>query len=155
MSFRTWRDLHRQGMSTHVRSFVSPHAPLYVPPDVGEAYVSRVMARLEQLRSVSLSCRNLGCTPAMHQYLALLGNVVGYRIAHNLRQAEFVGWQRSSWGAHHEVRWHALEMDRLLAGRYPWWTQVARADRTPDYVFARGKTKHPRPQPNAAQLEVA
>lgn len=146
MSFRTWRDLSRQGFCTHFRSLINPDGPYFMPSDVSESYRQDARRAAALSREIATKCRVVpGWNPYLTQYLANLGTMVHYTMAANLRQMEFLIWQRTGWGAHFEVRRHAAAMYRLLCKKYPWWNQVSRADTT-EYLFARGQTKVPRPE---------
>ena len=140
MSFRGWRDLHRQGFSTHRRTLLTPELGFYVYDkphpvelDIGFAVIEE-FAREEWQRLLN--------TPVfMRQYMLPIGFNVGFTFGCNARQAEFCNWQRTDYSVNHEVRQVFLAMENALRGRYKWWAQFSRADMTPKYVFARGKPK--------------
>jgi hypothetical protein len=137
MSFRTWRDLHRQGFSTHWRSLLA-FKDYYVPPDMSAEYHSTFRSRFVEGYDLYATARisNPEARIAL-QKMCMMGNKVTYKIHSNLRQLEFVVWQRTKYGAHHEVRAHARKMNEILAANTSWWSEHARVN-DHDYFFARG-----------------
>jgi thymidylate synthase ThyX len=135
MSFRSWRDLHRQGFCTHFRSLVAPLF-LYLPPDISVDYYNKANARFEECRQLYNAIAQKDNVVAL-QKLCPMGVGVRYRAHANLRQWEFVIWQRSKQAVHHEVRTHVLAMYNLLCEKLPWWKQLCRCNQG-DYFFARG-----------------
>ncbi len=138
MSFRGWRDLHRQGFCTHFRTYLTPEIGFYrydkpAPSwlDVRFSEVHAVNAMLYQ------RMRTAGLSEEACQYPLSLGNMVGFQAGGNLAQWEFVLWQRSKFSVNHEVRQVALQMDAALCKAYSFWKDIARTDRTPAYLFAR------------------
>lgn len=143
MSFRGWRDLQRQTYCTHYRSLVTPALGFYQynKPVCGEYLVgvNRIYAQLCQVYA-ALN----GYVPAqVLQYPMVLGLNVRYKIAGNLSEFEFCGWQRSKPDVNHEVRIEFGRFDAELIRAYPWWREIARADREPAYLFARGGKQIP------------
>ncbi len=142
MSFRGWRDLHRQGMSTHRRTLVTPNLGFYVydkphPVELDWAFSSLANLAREVWKLMSH-------TPLfLRQYFLPLGCNVGFTFGCNARQAEFCNWQRTDWSVNHEVRQVFLAMEKALRERHSWWEKFSRADMTQKYVFARGKTPMP------------
>jgi thymidylate synthase ThyX len=135
MSFRSWRDLHRQGFCTHFRSVVAPNF-LYLPPDVSMDYYDKANGAFKACKSLYDGAVNRDNVIAL-QKLCPMGVGVAYRAHANLRQWEFVTWQRSKQSVHHEVRTHVLQMYELLCKEIPWWKDVCRCKKG-DYFFARG-----------------
>lgn len=145
MSFRGWRDLHRQSMATHRRTLLTPDLGFYRydKPRCGEwdmvrkSIVADTKAAYAKLQRVPLF---------MRQYVLPLGYTVGFLFACNMREFEFCAWQRSKWSVNHEVRKVFLAMEQKVREAYhPWWPSFSRADMTPGYIFARGKTPVPLP----------
>lgn len=141
MSFRGWRDLHRQGFSTHARTRVAPDLGFYrydkpAPPELYRAF-EEVAAATAALHKELLA---KGVPPELAEYAMCLGSRVGFLFNANLRQHEFCFYQRSDWSVNHEVRQVFLGMHRALSGLLPWWQGLceSRVDATPAYVFARG-----------------
>jgi thymidylate synthase ThyX len=138
ISFRSFRDLQRHQLCTHLRSRIDGLHGIYVSPDMPEAY----MADCQRLHMASqrigmLVQRATVKGGILHEYLQPMGTLVNHSIAGNLRQLEFLTWQRSSWSVHHEVRDIVLGIDRILGDRYSWWKDISRTDRTPGYIFSR------------------
>jgi hypothetical protein len=138
MSFRSWRDLHRQGFCTHFRSLVEPRF-LYVPPDVNLEYHTLASKKFDDCQSLyNDTVASLGDNAKIAlQKMCPMGVAVAYRVHANLRQWEFVIWQRSKQSVHQEVRKHVLGMYNHLCKALPWWKSVSRV-KTGDYFFARG-----------------
>lgn len=136
MSFRGWRDLHRQGFSTHLRSYLTPEIGFYKYDK--KAPESFFKACEEIHKENEKVYDELDLLPReILQYPMAIGNLIGFEISANLLQWEFCNWQRTKFSVNHEVRKVFLEMEKLLRHHYPWWKDVSRADTTPAYVFAR------------------
>ncbi len=141
MTFRGWRDWQRMSFCSHLRGRVTPLIGFYqypkpAPPELSEAF-RRVHAMNEELY------RKMGAVKfpeELAEYPMALGNLIPYHSAANLRQWEFCTWQRSSWSVNDEVRTEFLKAEHALRNQYPWWGSLSRANLTPHYVFARGKT---------------
>lgn len=140
MSFRSWRDLHRQGFCTHFRSLVAPIL-LYLPPDVSMNYYNVAQDRFDEGKDLYYAKVDKTNAIAM-QKMCQMGCAVGYKAHANLRQWEFVIWQRSKQAVHHEVRTHVLKMHDLLCDKLSFWKDVSRAN-TGDYYFSRGPELKP------------
>lgn len=142
MSFRGWRDIHRQSLSTHRRTLLTPNMGFYEydkphPDSLAEAFraTARESKRVwDGLQSVP---------PFMRQYMLPLGFNVGYSFACNLRQLEFCLWQRTDWSVNHEVRKEFLAMEEAMRETHSWWPLFSRAELEPAYIFARGKKPIP------------
>lgn len=143
MSFRGWRDLHRQSLATHRRTRLTPYLGFYRydKPHCREwdmvrgSIIEDARAAYAKLQQVPLF---------MRQYVLPLGFNVGFLFACNMREFEFCAWQRSKWSVNHEVRQVFLAMEQEMRKAYhPWWLLFSRADMTPAYVFARGKKPAP------------
>ncbi len=139
MSFRGWRDLQRMGMATHFRGHVNPHNGFYVydkpaPMELEEVFREAHQMALEMWEELE----DADVPLELREYLMPLGVLVDYVIAANLRQCEFMNWQRSKPSANHEVRVEFLKIEMALREAYPWWADISRANITPTYAFARG-----------------
>lgn len=138
MSFRGWRDLHRQGFCTHFRTYLTPEIGFYQCDKPVPRWLRYDFSlRHQENRKLWRDMRNADIPYEICQYPLALGNLVGFQIGANLAQWEFVLWQRSKFSVNHEVRQIALEMDKLLCVEYSFWEDVARTDRTPAYIFSR------------------
>ncbi|MBI2038947.1 MAG: FAD-dependent thymidylate synthase [Candidatus Niyogibacteria bacterium] len=146
MSFRSWRDLHRMGFSTHFRTRLTPQIGFYRydkprPDDFDED--------CEKLHHASSALyaelHERGVPDELMEYVMPMGTLIGFTIGANLLQHEFSIWQRSKPSVNHEVRQIFLDIEEVLSDEYPWWKRLSRADRTLAYVFARGKKAIPLP----------
>lgn len=146
MSFRGWRDLQRQSLSTHLRTHLTAKLGFYrydkpAPPELGRAFEELAAANRELERELEAK----GVPATIRQYPLALGNRVGFLMSSNLRQWEFCNWQRTKWNVNHEVRQVFLAIERALRRRYHWWERVSRADVARGYCFARGSRPVPLP----------
>lgn len=142
MSFRGWRDLHRQGMSTHRRTLLTPDLGFYAYDKPHPTQLDWVFSSLANFARETW--KRMPHTPLfLRQYILPLGFNVGFSFRCNARQAEFCNWQRTDWSVNHEVRQVFLAMEKCLRERHSWWEKFSRADMTQKYVFARGKTPMP------------
>ncbi|MDP3696912.1 MAG: FAD-dependent thymidylate synthase [Candidatus Taylorbacteria bacterium] len=137
MSFRSWRDLHRQGLSTHNRTLLTPYMGFYhydkpQPIELSHSF----QAAKQSSGNVYLSLDQI--PPILKQYVLPMGFRIGFTYFANLRQHEFCNWQRTKPSVNHEVRQVFLSMENDLRRIYPWWPLFSRADLTPAYIFARG-----------------
>ena len=142
MSFRGWRDLHRQGLSTHRRTLLTPHLGFYEYDKPHAPELDPAFQKIAQEARRAWDALD-AVPPFMRQYILPLGFNVGYIFGCNLRQLEFCLWQRTDWSVNHEVREVFLGMERRMCDVHDWWKLVSRADREPAYVFARGKKPLP------------
>jgi thymidylate synthase ThyX len=138
MSFRGWRDLHRQGFCNHMRTYLTPELGFYqydkpMPVWLREDFEG-VHHRDQEIYNAMVA---EDVPPLIREYPLALGNLVGFHLGGNLRQMEFVCWQRSKFSVNHEVREVVLDMDQILQETYSFWSEISRTDRTPVYVFAR------------------
>lgn len=138
MSFRSWRDLQRQQLATHYRTYVAPNIGFYcydkpAPPEL-EAAFDRIMKIGGELYD---RMKEKAVPPQLMQYPLAMGNLIGFRVAGNLSEMEFCDWQRTKFGVNHEVRQIFLDIESALRAEYPWWKEISRADMTPAYIFAR------------------
>ncbi len=143
MSFRGWRDIQRHTLSTHFRTLVTPllgaykydkPAPADVQGDIDELHGDNLDLYREKSWSGVVGSRYLA------QYPMIMANRVGFLIGNNLRQWEFISFQRTKHGVNHEVRQVVLSGENLLRKKYPWWGELSsRADMVPAYLFARTK----------------
>lgn len=137
MSFRSWRDLHRQGLSTHNRTLLTPFMGFYnydKPAPV--ELINGFQAAKQSSNNAYLNLDKV--PPILRQYILPMGFRIGFTYFANLRQHEFCNWQRTKAAVNHEVRQVFLSMEKNLRRIEPWWPLFSRADLTPAYVFARG-----------------
>ncbi|OGN02817.1 MAG: hypothetical protein A2651_02525 [Candidatus Yanofskybacteria bacterium RIFCSPHIGHO2_01_FULL_42_12] len=137
MSFRGWRDLHRQGLSTHRRTLLTPSLGFYrydkpQPPKLAKSF--QIAKQSSQNVYVGLN----QVPPVISQYILPIGFRAGFIYSANLRQHEFCNWQRTKPSVNHEVRQIFLSIEKGLRDLYPWWHLFSRANMTPAYIFARG-----------------
>lgn len=144
MSYRGWRDLQRMGLCSHKRSYMIPnHFYDYDKLAPEEWYTARKTIQ-SLYRELTLNRQRYSRVPeCMQEYVLPLGFPVNYWIAGNLRQMEFVFWQRSKPDVNHEVRQEFLKMDAAMCREYPWWPNISRTNRESAYVFARGSQHVP------------
>lgn len=149
MSFRSWRDLQRMGFCTHKRGWVTPNLGMYLPPDMPQEFIEKY----SELHLCERFLCDSDLTTSMYgfrmlaQYAYMVGNFVPYIVGANLREWEFVNWQRTKWGVNEEVRKVVLRTEEFLRYEYPWWERISRADTTWEYVFARGPKAIPKNKP--------
>ncbi len=140
MSFRSWRDLQRQSLSTHLRTYLTTRLGFYhydkPAPSELDLFFNQVYSANRKLEA---ELEALRVPVQLRQYVLALGNNVGFLMSSNLRQWEFCNWQRTKWSANHEVRQVFLCIERALRERYPWWKLISRSDLNNAYIFARGK----------------
>ncbi len=144
MSFRGWRDLHRMGFNTHLRTLVSPQLGFYFynkPAPEGFNDAMKLLHDANVKLYEQLATQNV--SPELRQYPMALGNLIGFMSSANLAQWEFCNWQRSKYSVNHEVRQVFLGIEQRLRKAYPWWEKISRANTTPAYVFARGSKAIP------------
>ncbi len=140
VSFRSWRDLQRQGFSTHHRSLLTPHLGFYqydktpLPEEITQSF-NDIAQRSKQLYDRLL----IIVPPEMLEYLMPMGFRVGCYYGANIRQHEFCIWQRTKYSVNDEVRRFFLGVDTLLGDADPEWRRISRTNRTPAFVFARGE----------------
>lgn len=137
MSFRGWRDLQRQGLSSHRRTLLTPRYGFYEydkphPDALREAFNATDREGTDVWNALDT------IPPFMRQYFLPLGFKVGYTFGCNLRQFEFCSWQRTDWSVNHEVRKEFMVMEREFRRLAHWWPEFSRADLEPAFVFARG-----------------
>lgn len=140
MSFRSWRDLHRQTFATHFRTSLTPFLGFYKYDKPAPEWLEKEFSSLHR-RNLKLYKEMLsaGISSEMMQYPLALGNLVGFQIGANFREWEFITWQRTKFSVNHEVREIVLQMENELRKKYSWWKDISRADITPKYAFARSK----------------
>lgn len=144
MSFRGWRDLHRQGYCAHFRTYLTPDLGFYRYDKPAPSSLQDGFARAaDNNRAVYRHLAARGVPLSLRQYPLALGNLIGFRAAANLRQWEFCNWQRTSYSVNHEVRQVFLAIEEGLRELFHWWPRISRADTTPAYVFARGEKAIP------------
>lgn len=140
MSFRGWRDLHRQGFCTHNRTLVTPDLGYYRYDKPAPGDLQKILE--EQGRddaSLYMSAVEASVPPFLTQYLLTLGERVGFTVSANLRELEFCTWQRSKFSVNHEVRQAFLGIEACIRHAFQGWPTLSRCDMTPAYVFARGE----------------
>lgn len=146
MSFRSWRDLQRMGFCTHKRGYITSNYGVYLPPDMPKEFVDEY-ARLhleERLLFSADLTTSMSNFYILAQYVYMMGNFVSFVVGANLREWEFVNWQRTKWGVNEEVRKVVLKAEKFLRCEYPWWKRISRADMTWEYIFARGDKAIPK-----------
>ncbi len=141
MSWRGWRDLQRHVMCTHNRTRVTPWLGFYAYDKPAPVELHAAFKRIHTLNAELYRILEVNAPPQLCEYPMALGNLVGATLGSNLRQTEFLTWQRSKFDVNHEVRQIALGIDTCNQRIFcPWWSspKVSRTDRTLAYVFARG-----------------
>ncbi len=145
MSFRGWRDLHRQGFSTHLRTYLTPEIGFYrydkPAPDSFREICKEVSESNKDIwgKITDVETEKKMSSLENAQYPLALGNLVGFQIGGNLSQFEFVNWQRTKRAVNHEVRQVVITMEQRLRESYPWWGEISRANIIRKYIFARTK----------------
>jgi hypothetical protein len=145
MSFRGWRDLHRQSFCAHMRTYVNPKLGFYRYDKQAPLEYLNAAKELHQ-KNLSLYQtmeENGEFSKEMMQYGMAMGNLIGYQMIGNWRQLEFCIWQRTKFSVNHEVRRVFLNMYEKLCAAYPQWASLCRVDKTPAYMFARTKVGIP------------
>ena len=146
MSFRSWRDLHRQGFCTHSRTHLTPRLGFYNYDKLFTRRDSPYPAFIFDLFDaahknnwdVYNTLRENRVPAVLKQYPMALGNNIGFKATANLRQWEFCIWQRTKPSVNHEVRQVFIGIEDKLRRLVSGWHLISRADMTPAYVFARG-----------------
>lgn len=139
MSFRGWRDIHRQGFCTHLRTLVTPELGFYRYDKSAPDELSGIFKKIYGLNKIIWGEMNdAGVPEVLRQYTMAMGNLVGFQVGGNLLQWEFVNWQRTKYSVNHEVRQVVLSIESAIRKNYSWWADISRADMTPAYVCARG-----------------
>src|SRR3989344_8806526 len=137
MSFRCWRDLHRQGFSTHCRTLLKPNLGFYRYDKPRPSELDECFNEVEK-QSRTFYYELMGVPSRVTQYVLPMGFKVGFIYSANFRQHEFCNWQRTKPSVNHEVRKVFLLIEHELRFIYDWWPIFSRADMTNGYVFARG-----------------
>ncbi|OGD33289.1 hypothetical protein A2833_00980 [Candidatus Azambacteria bacterium RIFCSPHIGHO2_01_FULL_44_55] len=138
MSFRSWRDLQRQQLATHYRTYVTPELGFYVASKpTPEWLTNRSLGVWQTNLALYQTMKEFNVPPELMQYPLAMGNLVGFQIGANMAELEFCIWQRTKYTVNHEVRQIFLGMEQILRSSYPWWSKISRADMTSAYVFAR------------------
>ena len=137
MSFRGWRDLHRQGFSTHCRTLLKPNLGFYRYDKPRPSELDECFNEVEK-QSRTFYYELMGVPSRVTQYVLPMGFKVGFIYSANFRQHEFCNWQRTKPSVNHEVRKVFLLIEHELRFIYDWWPIFSRADMTNGYVFARG-----------------
>ena len=142
MSFRGWRDVQRQSLAAHFRTYLTPLIGFYrYDKKAPESFFEACQNIHEQNRRLYSEMQHAGkaIPPKLMQYPLALGNLIGFEFSANLLEWEFCNWQRTKYSVNHEVRQVFLAAERALREEYPWWSEISRADTMPAYVFARTK----------------
>ncbi len=147
MSFRSWRDLHRQGFCTHSRTYLTPQLGFYKYDKLftlkDAPYPAFLFDSFDAVHKnnwdVYNSLREKRVPAVLKQYPMALGNYVGFKATANLRQWEFCIWQRTKPSVNHEVRQIFIYIEGKLRRLVFGWHLISRANMTPAYVFARGE----------------
>jgi len=140
MSFRTQREIQRHVLCRNERTLLTPDLGFYeydkpMPHGMRQAFDRLVL----QARQTYRNLLHDGVAPEVLQYLLPLGFNVGATLTANLRQLEFLLWQRSKFNVNHEARQIVLMIDQELRDRLAWWESISRTDRTRAYRLAREK----------------
>jgi thymidylate synthase ThyX len=144
MSFRSWRDLHRMGLCTHRRGYITPELGFYRYDKPAPEILSESFVKLHQLnQKLYQLMTEKQVPPVLKQYPLAIGNLIKFILSANLRQLEFCNWQRSKPSVNHEVRQIFLWIENELRKKLPWWSEISRANTIPAYVFARGDSDVP------------
>lgn len=139
VSFRGWRDIHRQGFCTHFRTYVTPLLGFYRYDKHAPATLTKAFEKIHAANlALYAEMKEKGVPDELMQYPLSLGNIIGFSLSANMLEIEFCNWQRSKFSVNHEVRQIFLAMEQRMRHTYPWWTKLSRANMTPAYVFARG-----------------
>lgn len=138
MSFRSWRDLQRQQLATHYRTYVTPTLGFYSydKPIHLQLPLAFREVWLKNLRLYGIM-QKAGIPAELMQYPMAMGNLIGFRFGGNLREIEFCSWQRTKFSVNHEVRQIFLKIEEALHKEYLWWPNFSRANMTPAFIFAR------------------
>ncbi len=147
MSFRSWRDLHRQGFCTHSRTYLTPRLGFYNYDKFftrkDAPYPAFLFDPFDAVHKdnwdVYNALREKKVPAVLKQYPMALGNNIGFKTAANLRQWEFCIWQRTKPSVNHEVRQVFIDIEAKLRRLIFGWHLISRANMTPAYVFARGE----------------
>lgn len=141
MSFRGWRDLHRQSFCAHMRTYVNPILGFYRYDKQAPAEYKNAAKEIhEKNLSLYRAMENNGnFSKEMMQYPMAMGNLIGYTMIGNWRQIEFCIWQRTKFSVNHEVRRVFLNIHEKLNRAYPQWFGLCRVDNVHTYLFARTK----------------
>lgn len=143
-TFRTWREIQRHVMARHERTLLTPYLGFFSHDKPISAELVKAFTGIAgQARRVhaEILAANKGVPRIldMLQYLLPMGYNVGATLTTNVRNAEFLTWQRSGHNVNHEARQVALYMDQVLSSKFAWWHRASRTDRTPAYRLAREK----------------
>lgn len=138
-SFRSWRDIQRQQLSTHYRTHVKPIGFYRYDKPAPKEFFAACQEVWQKNYELYCEMREKAVPPELMQYPMAMGNLIGFEFAGNLSQLEFCIWQRTKFSVNHEVRQIFLHMEHALRKQYPWWKDISRAEITPMYVFARTK----------------
>ena len=142
MSFRGWRDVQRQSLAAHFRTYLTPLIGFYsYDKEAPESFFQACREIHYENARLYLEMQRTGkaMPPELAQYPLALGNLVGFEFSANLLEWEFCNWQRTKYSVNHEVRQVFLTAEKALREEYPWWSEISRTDTTEAYVFARTK----------------
>jgi thymidylate synthase ThyX len=143
-TFRSWRDIQRQGFCAHHRTLLTPLLGFYEYPKPHPTQLDVDFQSVhEQNKALFLCMQQRGVPVRLMEYPMALGNKVGYTVIANMLQWEFILWQRTKYSVHDGVRIDMSAIDKMFQQIMPWWNALSRTDRTPHYVFAR--TQNPIP----------
>ena len=133
-------------LATHARTLVDPSLGFYHYDKPAPTELADVFDEIHLMnRATWTALCGRGVAPLIAQYAMAMGNLVGFLCGANLREWEFILWQRSDFQVNHEVRQVALGIDRALQIQFPWWRKISRTDLTPAYVAARSEVGVPLP----------
>lgn len=144
-TFRTWREIQRHVMSQNERTLLTPSLGFFKHTKPISDELKLEFERVEGVAKLMHSSYVAEGAVSLNtlQYILPMGFNVGATHTSNLRQLEFLCWQRSGFNVNHEARQVALGFDAEVLEKLPWWKSISRTDRTPKYRFAREKVGIP------------
>lgn len=144
-TFRTWREIQRHVLSQNERTLLTPSLGFFQHSKPISDELKGEFGRIQVVTEATHAAFVAGGGVSLEtlQYLVPMGFHVGATHTSNLRQLEFLCWQRSGWNVNHEARQVILGFDAQALKLLSWWEIVSRTDRTPAYRLAREKVGVP------------
>jgi thymidylate synthase ThyX len=144
-TFRTWREIQRHVLSQNERTLLTPSLGFFQHSKPISDELKGEFGRIQVVTEATHAAFVAGGGVSLEtlQYLVPMGFHVGATHTSNLRQLEFLCWQRSGWNVNHEARQVILGFDAQALRLLSWWEIVSRTDRTPAYRLAREKVGVP------------
>ncbi len=144
-TFRTWREIQRHVLSQNERTLLTPRLGFFQHSKPISDELKGEFGRIQVVTEATHAAFVAGGGVSLEtlQYLVPMGFHVGATHTSNLRQLEFLCWQRSGWNVNHEARQVVLGFDAEAVKLLSWWKAVSRTDRTPAYRLAREKVGVP------------